>query len=66
MSFKAVLVLLLAALILGRGLWMLAVTPDPPATASVATRKSRQMIAIGFVILGVFFVALQTSLLLSE
>ncbi|MBA3670063.1 MAG: hypothetical protein H0W71_08385 [Sphingomonas sp.] len=42
-------------------MWILAVRPDPPAGAVTATRKSRQIIAIGAVIIGVFLIALTVS-----
>jgi len=61
MSFKIIPGLLLAAYVLAQGLWILAVSPDPPAGARAATRKSRQMVAIGAVVLGVFLIALFVS-----
>ena len=58
--------LLLGAVVIGQGLWILAVQPDPPANAKIATRKSRQLIAIGMVIIGVFMIALFTAQIPSE
>ena len=61
MSVRLISGLALGALALGQGLWVLAVRPDPPAGARTATRQSRQLIAIGMAILGVFLIALNVS-----
>ena len=66
MSFRIICGLLLGAFVLGQGLWILAVRPDAPVGARTATRKSRQIIAIGAIILGVFLVALNVSSISSE
>jgi hypothetical protein len=66
MSLRLIPGLFLAAFVLGQGLWILAVSPDPPAGVKTATRKSRQIIAIGSIILGVFLVALFTTQFVSE
>jgi hypothetical protein len=56
---------LFGALILGQGLWILAVNPDPPAGARTATRRSRQITAIGLIILAVFAIAFNASSIFS-
>ena len=61
MALKLIPGLLLAAYVLAQGLWILTVSPDPPAGARTATRKIRQIVAIGAVVLGVFMIALFVS-----
>ena len=61
MTVRIIFGLLFGAFLLAQGLWILAVRPDPPASARTATRKSRQIIAIGAVIIGVFLIALNVS-----
>lgn len=63
MDIGPLLMSLFGALILGQGLWMLAVRPDPPAGAQIATRRSRQIIAIGLIIIAVFAIAFNASLI---
>ncbi len=63
MSIGIICGLFLGALALAQGLWILAVHPDPPAGARIATRKSRQIIAIGLAIIGVFLTALNVSMI---
>jgi hypothetical protein len=66
MSSRIIFGLLLGAACMAQGLWVLAVQPDPPATARVATRKSRQITAIAAVVIGVFAIALNAASLQSE
>ena len=59
MTLKTILALLLAVYVIGMGVWVLAFRPDTPATAQTATRKSRQLIAIGAIVIGVLSIAVQ-------
>ena len=57
MSVRTISGLFVGAYALAQGLWILAVRPDPPAGARTATRRFRQVIAIGMAIIGVFLIA---------
>ena len=66
MNVSAFLMSLFGAVLIGQGLWMLTVRPDPPAgTTGPTTRRGRQIVAIGAVILGVFALAVKASQIFS-